>query len=85
MKNNIVVAANGIKTDVLKRVVESSLSKTKLQSGSPSVDSLPSSPYLGGEVKLRIDNCGVTYATVAFETPRVSAGMYLTKIDSVYP
>jgi len=72
LRENLVIAASGMTADRLQKMVE--LYAASLPSKSITPLTLPSSPYTGGEVKVRVEGSGSTDLAVAFPVPAGEAG-----------
>lgn len=62
--SNIVIASSGISHDTLKHLTEKYLGSLKAGTVFNTT-----SPYVGGDVKLRVDFHGETYIALAFPVP----------------
>lgn len=63
VSGNLVVTSSGISHDALKSVIECHFNTIPNKTSA-----LPSSPYLGGDIRVKTSS-GVTYTALAFETP----------------
>jgi len=77
LTSNLVVSASGIAHDTLKSLVECHLSAlpSAPSSSSASSSALPASPYIGGDIKVRVDLDGVSHVGVAFPVPAGAAAL----------
>ena len=82
VKSNIIVTANGISNDRLKEIIDAKGHLIKDGPTTPAVALAPS-PYVGGDVKVRVTALGTSHIAIAFPVPSGDAGKTAYNVDSI--
>ena len=76
VKSNIIVTANGISNDRLKEIIDAKGHLIPDGPTTPAVALAPS-PYVGGDIKVRVPLSGTSHVALAFPVPSGDAGITL--------